>query len=252
MPRRRDALNPHQDNQTYSNVFESHIGGSLARLAVTGRRKNVGGVPVQMHDSAAFAPILDSGPHHCRDSASGVSMLYVQILALIGLFLYVIETMKIRRATQRQVESSLDLIRAATAQVEGMSKPCLTLWGELRDGTDAILEMHGAVGNVVAGANAGSYVVQNIGNGVALNVRYRFTRPNDDPDRPREMRYVPNILPAQRVTLVETLGGYNAEHEVTFNYESIGGRRYRTTIQLNHYVITSFLFEEVRPQNLLG
>ncbi|MGO9124715.1 MAG: hypothetical protein ACLP6G_07475 [Terriglobales bacterium] len=176
-----------------------------------------------------------------------VATLCLQVLALIGLFWYVIETMRIRKAAQHQVETSLDLITAATAQVEGMSKPCLTFWGDLRDGADAILEMHGAVGNIVARADQGSYVVQNIGNGVALNVRYHFTKPNDDPNRQRDMRYVPNLLPTGRVTLVETLGGYNAEHEVTFNYESIGGRKYRTAIQLNHHVITAFVFEDVRP-----
>lgn len=171
--------------------------------------------------------------------------LFIQFLGLVGLFWYVSETMKIRKAAQQQVKASLDLIRAAIAQVEGMSKPCLTLWGDLRDGADAILEMHGAVGNVVARADQGNYVVQNIGNGVALNVRYRFTRLND-PDR--EMRYVPNIMPSARVTLVETLGGFNAEHEVTFDYESIGGHMYRTTIQLNHHVITTFVFEEINAE----
>jgi len=125
-----------------------------------------------------------------------------------------------------------------------MSKPCLALLGELRDGTDAILDMHGAVGNIVARADGGSYVVINMGNGVALNVRYRFTRANDIPV-PREQRYVPNIFPTAKVTLVETLGGYSAEHDVTFDYESIGGRKYRTTIHLNHHVITSFSFAEV-------
>jgi len=88
-----------------------------------------------------------------------VLTLVVQVLGLLGLLWYVTETMKIRRASQKQVE--------------GMSKPCLTFWGELRDGTDAILEMHGAVGNIVAAADGGSYVVLNIGNGVALNIRYR-------------------------------------------------------------------------------
>jgi hypothetical protein len=173
-------------------------------------------------------------------------MLCVQILALIGLFWYVLETMKIRRAAQQQVGTSLDLIKAATAQVEGMSKPCLTLWGELRDGNDAILGMDGAVGNIIARADQGSYVAVNVGNGVALNVRYRFTRPDDNPAHPREMRYVPNLLATAKVTLVETLGRYNAEHEVTFEYESIGGRKYRTVINLNHRVITTFVFEEMK------
>jgi hypothetical protein len=59
------------------------------------------------------------------------------------------------------------------------------------------------------------------------------------------MRYVSNIFPTARVTLVETLGAYIAEHEITFIYQSIGGRTYRTTIQINHHVITSFVLEEV-------
>jgi hypothetical protein len=62
-----------------------------------------------------------------------ILMLCIQVLALIGLFWYVIETMKIRAVAQRQLQTSLDLIKAATDQVEGMSKPCLTLWGELRE-----------------------------------------------------------------------------------------------------------------------
>jgi hypothetical protein len=176
-----------------------------------------------------------------------IAMLTVQVLGLIGLFWYVIETMKIRRTAQEQVATSLDLIKAATAQVEGMSKPCLTFWGELRDGTDAIIGTHGAVGNIVARPDQGNYVVHNIGNGVALNVRYRFTHPDDNLDRPRDPRYVPDLVATARVTLVETLGRYNAEHEVTFDYESIGGRKYRTTIQLNHHVLVSFVFAEIAP-----
>jgi|SRR5579864_8445404 len=172
------------------------------------------------------------------------AMLFVQVLALLGLTWYAIETSKIRKAAQKQVQSSLDLIRAATDQVEGTSKPCLTLWGGLREGTDVILEMHGAAGNIVARGDGNSYVVQNIGNGVAINVRYHFTRENFPEDRP--MRYVPNILASQKVSLVETLGGYNGEHEVMFEYESIGGRRYTTSIHLNHHVMTTFEFREIR------
>lgn len=174
-------------------------------------------------------------------------MLCIQVLALGGLFWYVFETRKIRRLAQTQLQTSLDLIEAATNQVEGMSKPCLTLWGELREGADAILNMDGAIGNIIAAADHGSYVALNIGNGVALNIRYRFTRPNDNPAHPPDLRYIPNLLATGKATLVETIGGYNAEHEVTFEYASIGGRKYRTTIRLNHRVITSFVFEEVRP-----
>src|SRR5215469_13619167 len=81
-----------------------------------------------------------------------------------------------------------------------------------------------------------------------LNIRYRFTRPSNNPEHRHGPRYIPHLAPTARVSLIETAGMYNTEHEVTFDYESIGGRKYRTTIQLNHRVITSFSFEEIRPQ----
>ena len=161
-------------------------------------------------------------------------MLIVQSLALIGLAIYCLETYKIRRASMDQIESQ--------------AKPCITFWAQLRDGADAILAMHGATGNLVVQPNGGSYVVQNLGSGLALNLKYHITR--DSPAlgeaNQREWRYIPTIAPSARATLVETLGGYNGEHEATFQYESIGGRKYRSTISLNHHVITAFKFEEIR------
>ncbi len=100
-----------------------------------------------------------------------------------------------------------------------------------------------AVGNIVARPDEGNYVVQNIGDGIALNLRYRFSRGNER--ELREMRYVPAVGQGARVRLVEPLGAYNAEHRVIFEYESVSGKRYRTTIELNHQVITSFVFREV-------
>jgi hypothetical protein len=158
--------------------------------------------------------------------------LAVQTLALIGLGIYCIETYKIRKASIGQIESQ--------------ANPCITFWAQLRDGADAILAMHGATGNLVAQPDGGSYVIQNLGNGLALNLRYRITRNIPELEvNQREWRYIPTIAATARATLVETLGGYNMEHEATFEYESIGGRNYRSTIALNHHVITSFKFEEI-------
>jgi hypothetical protein len=167
--------------------------------------------------------------HHIQ-----VVMLILQALALFGLVIYAIETYKIRNAAQKQVRASND-------QVEGLSKPCLTFVGELRDGNDVILQMHGAVGNVVAKAYAGSYLIINVGSGVALNIRYQFTRQGHQP----ELRYIPLLASRAEASLIEPVNAYNGEHRVTFDYESIGGRKYRTTIDLNHRVITSFEFKEV-------
>lgn len=173
--------------------------------------------------------------------------LVLQVVAVIGLFVYCIETYKIRSASQNQVRVSQRLLQSSLDQIEGMSKPCVTFWAELREGQDVILEMHGAAGNLVARPDAGSYVIQNIGNGVALNLRYYIARGNPEFDAPerRRRRYIPALQASAKVALVETVGHYNAEHEATFAYESIGGRKYRTTITLNNRVITSFRFQEI-------
>jgi hypothetical protein len=167
-------------------------------------------------------------------------MLVVQALALAGLTIYCVETFRMRTAAQQQVKSSMD-------QLESYSKPCITFWSELRQGDDVILQMHGATGNLVARPDGGSYVMHNLGNGLALNLRYYITRNNPPLDQdPNRWRYVPTVPATAKVTLVETLGHYNQEHEATFEYESIGGRKYRSTITLNHHVITSYRFEEIK------
>jgi hypothetical protein len=176
------------------------------------------------------------------DHSIQLMMLIVQTLGAIGLFVYCIETYRIRKASQDQVTASQELIKAAMDQVEGPLKPCITFAARLRDGTDAILEMHGAVGNLIVDPDQGNYVIRNIGNGAALNLRYFFTRPDV---RNPDWRYVPIVLATGRATLVETLGFYNTEHEATFEYDSIGGRKYRSTMSLNRHVITAFKFDEI-------
>lgn len=182
--------------------------------------------------------------HHIQ-----LTMLIVQTLGVIGLVVYCVETYKIRKASQDQVRTSQKLIKASLDQVEGSLKPCIAFDAQLRDGADAILRMHGAVGNLIVEADGGNYVIRNIGNGPALNLKYFFTRPNaaqpDGPVAERDWRYLPAVLATQRATLVESLGYFNAVHVATFEYKSIGGRRYRSTISLDHHVITAFSFEEI-------
>ena len=126
-------------------------------------------------------------------------MLIVQTLGVIGLAIYCCETYRIRKASQDQVTASQRLIQAAMDQVEGLSKPCIAFSAQLRDGADAILEMHGAVGNLIVLPDGGSYVIHNIGNGPALNLRYFFTRDNAERDWrtfPPSLR--PNAQPSLR------------------------------------------------------
>jgi len=129
-----------------------------------------------------------------------------------------------------------------------MAKPCLTLAAKLRNQDDAILELSGAVGNTVAAGDQANFVVQNIGTGVALNVSYRF----DDLDaptgsRPKGKSYLMNVLAGQRITMPEPMNvsAYSGNCELIFSFESIGGRRYESTVTMNAHVLTAFKFKKL-------
>ncbi len=174
-----------------------------------------------------------------------VSMLLVQILALVALLLYVWDTRKIRKAADEQIKVSQALVQVAMDQVEGLSKPCLTIWSKLRDAADTMLEMDGAVGSMVVREDGGRFVAQNIGNGVALNVRYNIKR-TDQPSGPHgpKSRYLPNVLAGQAVAMSEPVSTYSGDYcEVVFRFNSIGGREYQTTVTMSNLVITDFSFK---------
>jgi hypothetical protein len=171
-------------------------------------------------------------------------MLIVQIVALSGLALYVLETWKLRKASQEQVRISQDLIETAMEQVEGLSKPCLTLWADLRDQKDAMLEVGDIRGSTKARDDHGDFFVQNVVNGFAMNVSYRFVAVSDITARARHERYIQSILAGAKVTLVEPISAYSGTWNLVLHYESIGGRKYETKIRIDNLVLTNFLFKE--------
>jgi hypothetical protein len=134
-------------------------------------------------------------------------------------------------------------------QVEGLSKPCLTLYSGLRDGADAIMAMNGAVGNTVARGDQGSFVLQNIGNGIALNVRYQFLRvPREEVARQHHEHYLQHILATQKVTMPEPMTAYGDNWELHLEYQSIGGRRYNSIVTISNYVLTAFVFNPIAEE----
>ena len=171
--------------------------------------------------------------------------LIVQSAAFAGLIWYCVETFRLRKASQQQIEISDKVMTSATDQVESLSKPCLTFASQQRDPTEAVL---GPLGNTIAISDAGNFVLENIGNGPALNVNYEF-RATGETARlftPRGVRYVQNVLSAHRLRMVEPQTAYNGLFEVIFHYESIGGRRYESRVSMESYVLTSFRFSEIR------
>jgi len=180
--------------------------------------------------------------HHIQ-----LGLFVVGVLGLVGLFAYCIETWKLRKAAERQIEISQKLITAAVDQVEGLSKPCVTLASSPRNPEEAVI---GPLGNTQALRLEGNFAVENIGSGPALNVRYEFIAVGETARffQPRGVRYVQNILDDQRSAMVESYAAYNGQFEVIFEYESIGGRCYRTNINMDGYVFTDVAFTEIAPQ----
>jgi len=164
-----------------------------------------------------------------------LGMLIVQFLGLLGLIWYACETMAMRKAARDQVESA--------------SKPCLTLRFKLRDPADALLQKGGAVGGTIVHADDGNFVVQNIGNGVALNVRYIFSPINQPEGRttPKSKRYLQYVSPSQPVRTPDPVTVCRDEYEFHFWFQSIGGRQYKSTVTINNLVLTGFKLDHVAP-----
>jgi len=171
-------------------------------------------------------------------------MLIVQSVALLGLFWYCLETRKLRHTSQEQVEVSQKLIDASMEQVEGLSKPCLTFASELRNLQDVVLKTKRAVGTTQAAFNAGNFMVHNIGNGIALNISYYFVK-DEAQAKPKPVRYIQHLLASQKVTIAEFKTLFEGSWIVVLEYESIGGRNYRTTLHMNDHVLTAIRFESV-------
>jgi hypothetical protein len=166
------------------------------------------------------------------DNHIQLGILIVASLTLSALIWYALETRRLRIAAQDQLEA--------------LAKPCLTLWADLRDPSDAILSMHQAVGNTIIRDEGGRFVVQNIGNGVALNVRYTFRTLDPDGRKPsEEPNYFLNILQSQKTMMPEPVSAFPGSYELCFHFESIGGRVYRSTIRFDQQVLTDFKFDAV-------
>ena len=160
----------------------------------------------------------------------------VQCLILLALIWYAIETLKIRRASQQQAKASQE-------QAEAQQRPCLTLATAAREYEEAVLNMHGAVGGMVVSAVEGNVVLQNMGNGPAVNVRYHFNpvNPPQDANVARPNGYLQNI-PAADIFVMAVAHGVlrNLEYEVVTSYESLSGHKYESRIAVNNLVLTAF------------
>jgi hypothetical protein len=163
------------------------------------------------------------------------AVMLINSITFVALIWYCWETRRLRIIAQDQLEA--------------LSKPCLTIWADLRNQADAILSMNQAVGNTVVRGDDGSFVALNIGNGPALNVKYIFRTLDAEGRKPRaDPSYVPTLLPAQKVALPQPINAYTGNYEIVFEFESFSGRSYQSIVTLNGRVLVAFQFQPARGE----
>ena len=211
----------------------------------------------------------ESLPFYCRPATSGplesvrmtwadaiqYKMFWVQCIGislagatLLFLIWYTLETFKLRKAAEKQIALSQDLLQAALDQVEGAARPCITLASKRRDKDEAISELYGVKGISVAKDYEGYLALRNVGNGLALNVFYSFNEPG--PDRPKNLKgnsgYLQRLHAEKEFRLpLPVKMTERCDWEIILQYESLGNRKYRTTVILRANVLSNFKFEQI-------
>lgn len=174
--------------------------------------------------------------------------LFIGVLTLGALIWYVLETRKMRLAAESQVLLTRDLSKAASDQVEGMAKPCLNLKQKLRATIDAITNRDGITGSTEIASEDAQFILENVGNGIALNVDYWFEGAYTTVDPYKETkRYFQLIKPGTCATMPEMINTLKTQNECKLicQFDSIGGRRYQSVITMNDHILTHFAFSEI-------
>jgi hypothetical protein len=161
----------------------------------------------------------------------------IQCLLFLGLIWYTVETWKIRKVSQEQVETS--------------QKPCLTLSAAERQAEAAILEMHGTdSAQVVATSDDGMLRLINVGLGPAFNVSYSLTpeeRQAEQAPIARPKGYLIHILLRESARIPvgrATISG--SKWNFVVHYDSLTGRKYETKITIDNLVLTD-VRHQIRP-----
>jgi hypothetical protein len=168
--------------------------------------------------------------------------IVIQALLLAFLVWYTIETWKIRKTSQKQVEisqkqiqASQDQVRVSQEQIETSQKPCLMLEAEDRIPGDIDLKKGGFEGAQYVPDQNGAVRLTNVGFGPAFNVEYNFLREDPQTSSKRPTGNLIQIIP-QEFRKIPVAQGLIAigKWRLTLNYESFSGRKYETVITLDN------------------
>ena len=187
-----------------------------------------------------------------------IAHLVVQILICAGLFCYAIETCKIRKVSQEQVETSQRQIEISQDQNETMQRPCLVPLVQKRDDEDTGTESMRANSypgyRVVVDGPSNRVELKNIGCGPAFNIRYELQSP-EGARKNHSGGYLPYLHEESEPIwpIANTLLPLDADKVVLkLSYESLRGIRYESALHIRKScsgpVVTRYEFRSCSPQ----
>jgi hypothetical protein len=136
---------------------------------------------------------------------------------------------------------------AAQEQAEAPQKPVVVLLTMQRAPQDQILDHSaGEMGAAALRVNEhdGFLVIKNIGDGIAIDVRYEFKFGNEQTPRARRLPYLRGDDSLQAPIAAASVQNQTLEFIATF--KSLSGKQYKTKITVRNLVVESCTFEPVR------
>src|SRR6266481_5836846 len=131
------------------------------------------------------------------------------------------------------------LTRRYVGFTEALQKPCVTVQSEPRTSEDAVADGYAAQ----VSQQKDFVVIENIGIGPALKVRYRFYQTNAPPGGPVSQApgFVDYLLQRQPRSIPVPRGPLaTIDYDFEADYESLSGKKYRTKIKIEDRKIVCF------------
>jgi hypothetical protein len=173
--------------------------------------------------------------------------IWLEGIALVAIFFW--DRLDSRADHQRmmaQMKISRDQVKASQDQVEASHKPFVMFSTEPRRAEEEVLEFGSIVGGMLIWCPGGSAELGNVGSGPAVNIRYTATPTNPDSTIARPSGYLVGMLPGNLFLTPIPRGILEGnEWEIVIDYESLSGRKYKTTTLVNDLVLTNIKFEAV-------
>jgi hypothetical protein len=164
--------------------------------------------------------------------------IWLEGIALVLIFVWD------RIDAHQQYEESREQIEVFRDQVEATQRPFLVFLMTPRDSADAILGMDGATGEMMLRCPNGVAALENIGSGPAVNASYSLSPLNPASTVARPRNYLVTVAPGQQISTSIPRGILQGnEWDAILAYESLSGRKYKTTVRINNLVPTNIRFE---------